>query len=290
MANCEESWRDFESLVAQIHRKLDPGGQFEIIQDVKLPEAHGAKSQVDVLLRSKNKLMGDVLISCKSSKHPVGIDHVREWSDVVQRHGASAGAIVSPTGFSADARLAATDPQRRISLWVPRHLSLDDFGPDEKSPNGYIARFEAQVIATEWRPRTETIEIKLDKVCDLEGRALRWGFSRHERESWYLRDAADNVVGNLWDLFVESERMVKEPGPFRIVPPAPWYVVLDGVRLRFRFMSFVFDRIEHVRNVSVDLLEQALAYENFVSGELSIVPLPPSVLGTWNVPPRGALS
>lgn len=122
MAEREESWKDFESLVAQIHRTLDPGGQFEILQDVKLPEVHGAKSQVDVLLRSKNKLLGDLLISCKSSRHPVGIDHVREWSDVVQRHGASAGAIVSPTGFSSEAKLAAADPQRRISIWLPRRL------------------------------------------------------------------------------------------------------------------------------------------------------------------------
>lgn len=283
MAEREESWKDFESLVAQIHRTLDPGGHFEIIQDVKLPEVHGAKSQVDILLRSRNKLMGDLLISCKSSKYPVGIDHVREWSDVVQRHGASGGAIVSPTGFTAEARLAAADPQRRISLWLPRRLNLDDFGPDEKSPDGYIARVEAKGIITEWRPRPETIQIKLEKVGDLR-LELHWSFSSNERESWYLRDAADNVVGNLWDRFVESERTVQEPGLFRIEPPEPQYVVLGGVRLRFRFLSFVFDRIEHVRNISVDLLELALAYENVVTGERSIIPLPPSVLGAWNKP------
>jgi hypothetical protein len=281
LAENEESWKDFESLVAQIHRTLDPGGQFEIVQNVKLAEAHGAKSQVDVLLRSKNKLQGNLLISCKSSKHPVGIDHVREWSDVVQRHGASAGVIVSPTGFTADAQRAATDPQRRISLWMPRRLNLDDFGPDESSPEGYIARVEVQGIITEWRPRTETIQLKLEKVGDLEGRELRWNFSRHVRDSWYLRDAADNVVGNLWDLFVESELVVKEAGPFLIEPPEPRYVVLEGVRLRFRSLSFVFDRIEHIRNISVDLLEESLAYENVVTGEHSIIPLPPSVLRTW---------
>lgn len=63
--------------------------------------------------------------------------------------------------------------------------------------------------------------------------------------------------------------------------------MLGGVRLRFRFLSFVFDRIEHVRNISVDLLELAIAYENAVTGEHSIIPLPPSVLGAWNDPDPG---
>ena len=137
-------------------------------------------------------------------------------------------------------------------------------------------------VITEWRPRPETIQIKLERVGDLEGRELRWSFSRHVRGSWYLRDAADNVVGNLWDLFVESERTVKEEGPFRIEPSEPQYVVLEGFRFRFRFLSFVFDRIEHIRDISVDLLEIALAYENVVTGEFSIIPIPPSVLQAWH--------
>lgn len=48
-------------------------------------------------------------------------------------------------------------------------MNLDDFGPDENSPDGYIARVEAQGGITEWRPRPETIQIQLDKVGDLEG-------------------------------------------------------------------------------------------------------------------------
>src|SRR5690242_7879324 len=105
-----ERWRKFEHLVARIHQAVD-GDYYAVEHDVTIvePGTGRATAQIDVLLTPKSPFVGPVFVSCKSSSDPVGIDHVREWSDIVHRAGAAAGMIVSPTGFTARAVDAAKD-------------------------------------------------------------------------------------------------------------------------------------------------------------------------------------
>ena len=123
-----QRWEKFEDLIARIHKAVD-GDYFRVEHNVRNmePGPGQAPAQIDILLKPMSPLLASSFVSCKSSGDPVGIDHVREWSDIVHRAGAAAGIIVSPTGFTAGAIDAAKDPTRRLSLWVPRPFTDEDY-------------------------------------------------------------------------------------------------------------------------------------------------------------------
>lgn len=273
-------WKHFERLVAQIHDVLD-GSNYTVTHNVTLTEASGATHQIDVLLTPKTAFTGPVLISCKSSESPVGIDHIREWADIVNHLGAAAGVIVSPTGFTAGAISAAKDPTRRISLWIPRPLTANDFAPDEKSPNGYIREVNAQAIISEPRPQSETFVLDVESITgQREGITLSFRFSAENRDSFYLRDDRDNVVGNLWDDYVEAATKLPASGIARVEPAEPRFIVLEGHRLRFKSLSMYVEIVEHIIDINVDLAKMAFGYENVVTQAVKTVPLPACILST----------
>lgn len=273
-------WKHFERLVAQIHDVLD-GSNYTVRHNVTLTEASGATHQIDILLTPKTAFTGPVLISCKSSESPVGIDHIREWADIVNHLGAAAGVIVSPTGFTTGAIAAAKDPTRRISLWVPRPLTANDFSPDDESPNGYIREVNAQAIIHEPRPQPDTFVLDVESITGkYEGITLQFSFSAETRDSYYLRDDRDNVVSNLWDDYVEAATKLPASGLARVEPMEPRFIVLQGHRLRFKSLSMHVEIVEHVININVDLAKMAFGYENAVTGAIKIVPLPVHILST----------
>ncbi len=270
-------WERFEDLVGRIHDALGRGA-YSVDRDVIVSEPSGGSHQIDVRLRPTNPFSPPILVSCKSGGAPVGADHVREWSDIVQQTGAAAGIIVSPAGYTAGAVNLAGKPERRVSLWVPRLLTAADFGPTRESPMGLVqaVRITSKIYSPRVRPET----FKLD-VAALEGplgREFTFEFSAVRRSDWYLRDDADNVVGNAWDDFVAAVEQVRERGEVRIAPEFPRFIVFEGYRLRFNALHVVVEldctEIEH----GFDLTLDAFGYENAVTGKVAWVPLPARIL------------
>ncbi|MGH8474153.1 MAG: restriction endonuclease [Methylococcales bacterium] len=269
-----QRWQQFEELVASIHAILNTS-DYDVETDVTIEEASGAKHQIDVLLRPKTGFTGPVLVSCKAWADPVGVEHVREWSDIVQHTGAASGVIVAQTDFTAGAIEAAKNPERRVSLWRPRRLTRDDFGPDENSPNGYIARVQTSVQIT-W-PRFVDGSLELDLICvdgQREEKEQSYRFQASTRKQWYLRDEHDNITENLWDLFIARAQSAEQSGVVEIVLAERRIVVLGGIQFHLRRVRFEIEILKHELMVDVDMLKRAIGYQNVVTGKVSIVPLP----------------
>lgn len=273
-----QAWKKFEHLVARIHELLD-GTAYLVEHDVTIAEPSGAAHQIDVVLTPKNSYLGRVLVSCKSGERRVAIEHVRAWADIVQQTGSATGVIVSPAGFTADAIEAARTHTRRISLWVPRPLTRDDFGPDEHSPAGYIHSVGITGHLKYSVPRVETFVLDTEAASGRrEGKTIEFTFSAETRDRYYLRDERDNIVGNLWDEYIVAAEALADSGTARVEHAEPRYLVLDGHRLRFKSLSMEIEVLEYVMHLEIDVTRDAFAYENAVTGEVKFVPLPPSVL------------
>ena len=267
-------WQEFEHLVAAIHRVLN-AADYDIEVGASLVEPLGAKHQIDVLLRPRTPFAGPILVSCKAWSDPVGVDHVREWSDIVQHTGAASGVIVAEAGFTSVAMDAARNVERRVSLWKPRPLTIQDFGPDADSPDGYIARVEARVVVATPRLVEGSFKLDISRADGLPGsEQLSRVFCFATRDQWYLRDDQDNVVENLWDLFVARGQAAQSRN-VEVAPREARFLVLDGVRMRFNRMAFVVQADQHEIHFDVDLLASAFGYENVLTGKVQVVPLPP---------------
>lgn len=267
-------WQQFEQFVEALYKTLLPA-EYEIERDVKISDSSGAVHQIDVLIRPRARLSGPILVSCKAWNTKVGIDHIREWADIVAESGAAAGVIVAQSGFTDDAIQAAKSVTRRVSLWVPRALTPRDFSADEVSPTGYVSSVSIRGFLNDPRPILETFNLDVEKADGPpEGRGLNFHFSAKTRSQWYLRDAMDNIVGNLWDQFVEQVSTISQSSRLIIQPELPRFLVLDGVRLRLRELSCHIEVRSHRIEVEIDLLKDAMGYENVITREMRIVPLP----------------
>jgi hypothetical protein len=175
----------------------------------------------------------------------------------------------------ADALNAARNPERRVSVWRPLELSLDDFAPDTGSPNGYIARVQTRGVVTE--PHLVEGSFHLD-TFRADGkpaaREASYVFSADRRNQWYLRDAEDAVADNLWDIFIDRATSVTHSGPVEIALPAPRFLVFDGIRLGLRRATFEIELRKQEFVIEVDMRKHAIAYENVLTGQVSMVPLP----------------
>ncbi|MCR9165968.1 MAG: restriction endonuclease [Nannocystaceae bacterium] len=271
-------WRSFEELVAQIHRALDSAQRYSIETDQVLHDDHGGQYQVDVVLRPRDGFQSPILISCKAWKDKVGVEHIREWSSVVANLGASAGIIVAECGFTREALREAKPSARRLSLWTPRPLTLDDYGPDEASPTGYIASVGLNMTFMEQVLKTETLRVNLKRSPSDNKKVVNCTFSKATREKWFLLNASNEVVGNAWDNFEACISQTLKTGTASFKPDADAFVVIDGVRAQFLEASIEVEMVAHKRNSTVNLLDHAIAYENAVTGEVRTVPLPPSAL------------
>ncbi|MGC4066361.1 MAG: restriction endonuclease [Polyangiaceae bacterium] len=269
-----EKWQDFEHLVATIHQLLN-ATDYSVETDVVLTEPSGAKHQIDVVLQPKTPFAGPILVSCKAWREPVGVDHVREWSDIVQHTGAAAGVIVALSGFTGGAIDASRNKERRISLWKPRPLTTDDFAPDGDSPDGYLAHICIQGQLRAPRIVEKTFRLEAPRADGKPAtRQTSFNFSLASRDQWYLRDTQDNVVDNLWDQVVALAQSAQASGNVEIVPDEPRFFVLQGVRLQLRRVSFDVEVIVHELNGEVNLFKDAFGYVNAITEELKIVPLP----------------
>lgn len=106
MANTKE-WKEFEDLVASIHRGLNPGAQ--ITQDEKLPGwKSGRKRQIDICIRQQAGIQSLlIIVECKKRSKPVDIPQMQSFIGLKEDVGAHAGVLVNQKGFSKGAlRLA----------------------------------------------------------------------------------------------------------------------------------------------------------------------------------------
>jgi hypothetical protein len=267
-------WQRFESLVASIHAILN-SADHQVETDVQISEPSGSTHQIDVLLRPKTPFAGPIIISCKAWAAPVGVEHVREWADIVQHTGAASGVIVAQSGFTAGAIAAAQNLERRVSLWLPKPLSASDLTPGKNSAGLGFSR--VLVRGAVKQPRFVDGSFRLDvRRADgrFEGRQLQFVFSAATRMLWYLRDDHDNLIGNLWDLYAERAQAAKESSTISITPDKPSFLVLDGVRLRLNSASFEVAVHEQDFSVDIDLERDAIGYQNVVTGVVTIVPIP----------------
>ena len=202
------------------------------------------------------------------------MDHVREWADVVQQTGAAAGVIVSPKGFTSGAIDLAKNPARRVSLWIARPLTDDDFAPDEKSPAGYIKSVALTMHIRVPHPLTETFRLDVEPASGKrEGREIQIVFGAKTRDLYYLRDEQDNVTGNLWDDYLISAEALHESGVALVLPGAPRFLVVEGRRMRFNSLSMGIG-IENVEMpIEIDATHGAYGYENAITGQIKLVPL-----------------
>lgn len=276
-----ERWLRFEHLVARIHEAVD-GDYYTVEHDVTLtePGTGRATAQIDILLRPRSPFLGPILISCKSSGERVGVDHVREWSDVVAHAGAAAGVIVSPTGFTAGAIDAAKDPTRRISLWLPRRFTDADYAPNDDSPNGYLRSIHTTFQVRIPQPDVESLVIDVEPVSErYEGIIVESRFAADTRDRYHLRDESDNVVGNLWDEYIKAGEAVRTSGIAQVEFTEPRFLVLAGRRVRFKRLSVKINVGTFSMESVLDFSKETFAYENAITGAVRSVPLPARMLG-----------
>jgi hypothetical protein len=268
-----QSWQKFEHLVARLHKVLG-GDHYTVDQDITIAEPSGAEHQIDVVVTPKSPFLGRILISCKSGAENVGMDHVREWSDIVQHTGSASGVIVSPQGFTSGAIDLGKNTARRVSLWIARPLTDDDFAPDEKSPEGYIRRIELNLQIRESRPRIESFKVDAEAVTpEHKGQRISFNFSRETRDQFYLRDVQDNVVGNLWDDYIAAATSLPEGGPACVEPTELRFLIIEGHRVQFKSLRFEIDLVQHDSRHEIDLANGMYGYQNAVSGQVLPVPL-----------------
>ena len=225
---------EFERFVAAIHMVLD-GSSWIVHHDKSIKDSSGASNQIDVYLESKSSFCGPILISAKDWSDPVGIDHIREWADIVRETGASAGVIVARTGFTRDAKKAAGSLTRRLSLWTTRKLKYSDFSTNE------VAAIKINLAFYERRINEKTFNFEAHRADGpIEGRKVEYNFSAKARPNLFLRDDKGEIVGNLWDLFVERSHGVTESSTIVIETESPTYLVFQGIRMKFVKLSFEF--------------------------------------------------
>jgi Restriction endonuclease len=260
-------WKQFEDLVARIHSTLDKG-QFTVEQNVRLSEPTGAEHQVDVLLRPKSLFHGPVLISCKSSAHPVEVGHVREWSNIVEHTGAAAGVIVSPTGFTSGAIDHVRNPARRISLWIARPLTEDDLSPDALRSIQYTLQSRTPF------PRLETFKMDTEPVSPSgETRVVTMTLSAATRDRYFLTDEHGNTMANLWDEYIAVTAALSESGAFRIEFSDDRFLMVEGRRVKFNHFTGYVDIGTSDIEVLIDLTIGVYVYENALTGHIRQIPL-----------------
>jgi len=103
-----------------------PGGHGRLLESAGYNVAYTAGSHdggID-LIASRPDLHGAIqlrlYVQCKSQTHPVGVDVVRALIGALPS-GQGSGVVVSPGGFSAEARQVARD--RGVTLWGPEDIA-----------------------------------------------------------------------------------------------------------------------------------------------------------------------
>jgi hypothetical protein len=257
-----------ELLVAALHRLLD-GDHFDVQHDVTLTTARGTSSQIDVLLTPKSSIAGPTLISCKDKNKPVSISHAREWATIVQQRGAALGVIVSRRGFTRETMALAGDQERRLQLWLLAELRETDF-------EGYIQKIHAEMrLRIPFVPEG-SLKLDVSRVIPAPAPQLfSFTFSALHRDTWFLRDEADNIVGNIWDDFVRASTRpgLSDGETLTLNYAEPRFIVLEQVRMLVRSVSWELRYQTLISEMHFDALKHfRYQYTNVLTGETRLIP------------------
>jgi hypothetical protein len=106
--------KEYERIVAEIHRQFADG--VTVTEDEKILGKSGEERQIDVVLRGRVSVYPVIIIvDCKDYKRKVGIQRVDEMIGKIDDVRASAGIIVSDSGFSKKA-IARARKDGRVQL------------------------------------------------------------------------------------------------------------------------------------------------------------------------------
>lgn len=106
-------WREFEILLANIHKSLAPGA--EVKHDQRVVGRSGRRRQLDIVINQRIGLYPTrIVIECRKYRRPVSIEKVEAFAAKLGDVDASEGVIVSSSGFDAGAKAVVAN--RRITL------------------------------------------------------------------------------------------------------------------------------------------------------------------------------
>jgi hypothetical protein len=124
MANKNPKWKQFETIIAEIHQQLAPNAVVQHNQQII--GKSGNPNQFDVTVSQK---IGDypilVVIECKDQKRAVAVGLVREFAERTRDIGANLGVIISTSGFAKGAKAVAR--QNKIILRTYREAAAEDW-------------------------------------------------------------------------------------------------------------------------------------------------------------------
>jgi hypothetical protein len=124
MATKTPKWKEFESLIADIHRQLAPDAN--VRHNHKVMGLSGRERQLDVTI---SKHIGVypifVAIECKQHKRPIGLKEVEAFVPKLRDVRASLGIIISSSGFDDGAKSIAN--QNNILLLSFREATQADW-------------------------------------------------------------------------------------------------------------------------------------------------------------------
>lgn len=124
MASKDPKWKQFETIIAEIHQQLAPNAV--VHHNQQIIGKSGNPNQFDVTVSQK---IGDypilVVIECKDQKRAVGVGSVREFAERARDAGASLGVMISTSGFAKGAKAVAM--QNKIILRTYREAVEEDW-------------------------------------------------------------------------------------------------------------------------------------------------------------------
>lgn len=232
----QKPWRDFEVLLATIHRKLAEGAH--VTHNSHVVGRSGRRRQIDILISQTIGLYeARIVVECKRYERRVTIDKVEAFAAKLTDVGASQGVMISGSGFDDGAKAVAT--QGQITLLTYREATDLDW----RQATGVSAW--ARIIAT----RIELVSMSTDLPSE----------SNHSLEANAtvsdVRTGASVSLGDFATSILRESPLQQRPGeyvlefeaeePFRIVArDTPYEVRL--LRLTFRVRAF-----EYLENLSL---------------------------------------
>lgn len=212
----ENKWRRFESLVADVQRRLAPDCEVRVDDRIRGAKS-GSVRKLDITIRTTVGQY-DILIAidCKDYSRPLSVTKIEEFIGLVEDVGANKGAVVSASGFTPSARARASTAK------IDVYTLVDVEDHDWKS---YVT---IPVLCDFRAVRSYQLEFSATGPFEMERQDLR---------TLVLRDASGQAIDNVHNLLTEMwnlGRMPIEPGEHTRIPLSdePTFIMTDGALYR----------------------------------------------------------
>lgn len=187
------AWRAFETLGAEIQRKLAPSAT--VAEHERIVGRSGVLRTIDITVRGKLSVYAElVAIDCKRHRRPVGVGYIATCADQAADVGATITVVVSNSGFTKGARQVARD--KRVTLQTLREATAADWEN--------VIRPDAAVVFTRVVPH----EPRAVAVTPT-GERFPIAFTGHtfDRQG-HDPDAIEDVFWNSWKALPRAQRFI----------------------------------------------------------------------------------